>query len=342
VKQETGAALGDETAASGSQARTARPVISVVVATFRRPDRCIRLMNALAAQTLPADDFEVIVVDDCSGDNTGDVLAGLVSEVPFRLRPLTTHANRGPGPARNIGWNAAEAPVVAFTDDDCVPDPGWLAAGLDALDADPELGFVQGRTMPADMDAVKSDRWTYSLNPLQADPHFETCNIFYRRQALAAGGGFGEDHNWWGGWYCEDTYAGWRAIDAGWSRGVVDTAVVIHDVGERSLRWWINKSLMLYIEVAVARRHPGFREEAFWRPWAPRRIDAAYAAAAAGLLLSLRWRPATLLAIPYVWWGRPPVRVPHFWRRCARTVAVDSARAAGILYGSFRERIIVI
>jgi glycosyltransferase involved in cell wall biosynthesis len=336
VKKETQEAVGSV----GFVERS--PIVSVVVATYRRPDRCTRLLRALEAQTIPADDFEVIVIDDCSGDETGDVLASLVDEFPYRLRPMQTPANRGPGPARNIGWNAARAPVVAFTDDDCVPDPGWLAAGLEALSADSSLGFVQGRTVPEDMDAVKSDRWTYSLNPFHPDVHFETCNIFYRREALASGGGFGEDHNWWGGWYCEDTYAGWRAIDAGWSRGYAKDAVVTHEVAERSVRWWINKSLMLYVEVAVARRHPGFRKEAYWRPWAPRRLDAAFAMGATGLLLALKWRPAAILAIPYVWWGRPPIRHPNFWRRCAKTVAVDSARTVGILYGALRERTLVI
>lgn len=321
---------------------TGRPVVSVVVATHRRPDKCTRLLRALVAQELAADEFEVIVVDDCSGDETGEVVASLRPELPYQVQLLRTDASRGPGPARNLGWRAANAPFVAFTDDDCVPDPGWLAAGLEALSDDPALGFVQGRTVPEDMDAVKSDRWTYSLNPFHPDPHFETCNIFYRRAALESGGGFGEDHNWWGGWYCEDTYAGWRAIDAGWSRGFAEAALVTHPVVARDLRWWVNKSLMMYVEVAVARRHPGFREEAFWRPWAPRRLDAAFAVGAAGLLLSVRWRPAVLLAVPYAWWARPSVRQPRFWRRCAMTVAVDSARTVGILYGALRERVLVI
>ncbi len=342
MKQDAQGGLSTSGADRVTESYPPRPVISVVIATHRRPDRIARLLHSLASQSIPADDFEVIVIDDCSGDNTGDVLASLAAELPYRLHPLRTVSNRGPGPARNLGWRAASAPFVAFTDDDCVPDRGWLVAGLDALRGDAALGLVQGQTVPEDLDAMSDDRWMHSPHFTDPTPYFETCNIFYRRAALEQGGGFGEDYNWWGGWYCEDTYAAWRAIDAGWSRGFTSDAVVTHDVSRRDVSWWINKSLVLCNEVAVARKHPGFREEAFWRPWAPRRWDAAFVAGTIGLGVSLKWRPAALLALPYMWLRHPSPRQPHFLRRCVETVAVDSARTAGLLYGSIRQRILVI
>jgi glycosyltransferase involved in cell wall biosynthesis len=318
------------------------PLVSVVIATHQRPERVARVLRALCDQTIGPNSFEVVAVDDCSGDETGDVLASLVGDLPYVLRPLRTQANRGPGPARNIGWRVARAPIVAFTDDDCMPEPGWLEAGLKALGFDRRLGVLQGKTGPLDVSALLQNRWNLAVNIDGPTPYFETCNIFYRKSALEDAGGFGEHYNWWGGWYCEDTFAGWRVIDAGWSRGYTPDARVVTDVERRSLKWWIKKSLVLYIEVEVARQHPGFRREAFWRSWSPRRHDAAFVLGSAGLLLALRHRWAAVLAIPYMAWRRPGIRYPYFARQCVETVAVDSARTVGILYGAVKHRVLVI
>jgi len=320
----------------------AEPCISVVVATHRRPDKIARLLRLLSSQTIGPDAFEVIVVDDFSRDNTEEVVSSVASEVPFGVRFLQTNSNRGPGPARNLGWRGAATPFVAFTDDDCQPDPGWLAAGLKTLESDLSLGVVQGRTQTEHRDDFPKSRWNHGIFVGSPTPYFETCNIFYRRQALEEGGGFGEQYNWWGGWYCEDTYAGWRVLDRGWARAYVDDALVFHDLTVRNLRWWIDKSLVLCNEVGVAKAHPRFRRDAWWRPWSPRRWDAAFVVGSLGLLGALRWRPAALLALPYIWWRRPSVREPDFGRRCAETVVVDSARTAGILYGAVRHRMLVI
>ena len=318
------------------------PLVTVVIPTHRRQDRCRRLLKTLGGQTIGPRSFEVVVVDDSSGDGTREMLEHLADELPFALRVLETPSNRGPGPARNIGWDAARAEIVAFTDDDCLPDPGWLEAGVRAMNADPRLGVVQGRTEAADLELLLSDRWNHSIHIVEPTAYFETCNIFYRRQALSETGGFGEDYNWWGGWYCEDTIAGWRVVDGGWSRGFAPDALIVDDVERRSVKWWAKKSLVLYIEVGVAKDHPGFRREAFWKPWAPRRHDAAFFLGCVGLMAAFRRPWAALFAVPYMVVRRPPVRQPGFTRRCASTVVVDSARCAGILYGAVRSRIFVV
>ena len=234
--------------------------IAVVVPTYRRTDRALRMIDALEAQTVDPSRFEVLVVDDRSDDGTYDLLVKRAETSHLAVRVLTTERNGGPAGARNLGWRTATAPLVAFVDDDCVPDPMWLAAGLDALATDTRAGVLQGRTLRPD-GATLGD-WSIWREVLQASPYFEGCNLFLRRAALEATGGFDEAL----GLYGEDTMLGWAAIAAGWERGFVDAAVVRHDVEERGVRWRVRwgyrerRNLM-----AVAARHPEFRQQAFWR-----------------------------------------------------------------------------
>jgi glycosyltransferase involved in cell wall biosynthesis len=317
--------------------------VSVVIPSRNRAEGLALLLRTLAKQTLDADSFEVIAVDDCSTDETPDVLAALVDELPYLLRPMRTKINRGAGPARNLGWRAAQAPIIAFTDDDCVPDALWLEAGLAAVGSDPTVGLVQGRTIASNLDAFWGRRGSHGVLVDGPNAFFESCNIFYRRWALEDAGGFGEDYNKWSSpAWCEDTLAGWNVLNAGWKAGYADDAVITHDMDIRPLRWWVKTSLSQYREVAIAKRYPAYRKQTFWRPWAPRRHDAAFVAATIGVVTAVRWRPAALAALPYLWWRRPSIRQPEFVQACVETVVIDAARTAGNVYGSVRSRTFVI
>ncbi len=329
-----------------------RPAVSVVIPTHDRSARCADLLRLLASQSVGLDRFEVIVVDDCSTDDTTEVLAALRTEVPYRLVALRTPANGGPAAARNLGWAAASAPVVAFTDDDCLPGPGWLAAGLAAFAADPGLGVAQGRTQaPEGVDVSTLQGWYVWRVITEATPYFDACNIFYRRSALQATGGFDEQIGWWStrpgagstpvAWG-EDSAAGWAVVEAGWGRRFVADAVVVHEVEERGWWWHVRYGYLDRIIVALGVQHPGYRQEAFWRPWAYRREDAAFLAAVAGAVLAWWWRPAAVAVLPYLWWRRPSIRRPRFVQMCLGNLAVDAARASGRLHGALRYRTFVI
>src|SRR5207253_5026154 len=95
---------------------------SVVIPTYRRRERVLRHVAALSQQTW--EDFEVVVVDDGSGDGTAEALRAL--ETPF---PLTVVAqqNQGAAQARNAGAAAAGGELLLFLDDDMEADPGLLA-----------------------------------------------------------------------------------------------------------------------------------------------------------------------------------------------------------------------
>src|SRR3954452_23505252 len=85
------------------------PLLSVVVPTYNRRAGLERLLRALGEQTLPPDQFEVVVVNDGSQDDTADLLATLA--LPYRLRALA-QANAGPAAARNLGVTQAEGWLI--------------------------------------------------------------------------------------------------------------------------------------------------------------------------------------------------------------------------------------
>src|SRR5882757_1786318 len=107
------------------------PEISVVLATFDRRHSLPRAIASVQAQQGVR--FELIIVDDASRDGTAAYLAGL--EDP-RIRVMTGDHNRGPSAARNRGFAAAHADLVAFLDSDDVYRPGRLAAPFAAFAAD--------------------------------------------------------------------------------------------------------------------------------------------------------------------------------------------------------------
>jgi GT2 family glycosyltransferase len=120
-----------------------RPRVSVIVPTRDRHGPLSRCLAALARLDYPAGRYEIVVVDDGSEPP--------IDPAAFRTGTSTRwlrQANEGPASARNAGLAAATGGIVAFTDDDCEPDPGWLGALVDAIERTPEA-LVGGTTVNA-------------------------------------------------------------------------------------------------------------------------------------------------------------------------------------------------
>lgn len=319
-----------------SSASASEPRISVVVPTYGRPHLLARLVAALEAQSLPYDDFELLVVDNGSTDDTTAVLEALAAATPVHLRPLRIEANRGPAGARNLGWRMAKAPLVAFTDDDCVPSPDWLRWGAANLDADERIGVVQGATRKPPGEHAYT-RWTSYREVLEPSPWFEGCNLFFRKEALEATGGFDESIHFGG----EDSVAGWSVLAAGYTRAFDEAALVHHDLDERGVRWHMTMGWREGDLLGVAARFPDLQRTGFWRPWALRPLNVAFAGGVAATVAAAGARRPGLAALGWLPWfamRRPPLRTPHFVRYVGERWAVDAAVFAGMKVGAVRHR----
>jgi glycosyltransferase involved in cell wall biosynthesis len=122
-------------------------LVSAVVCTHNRATYLRRALASLAAQTLPADRYEIVVVDNASTDATRELVTRELASIA-RLRYVFEPA-LGVSRARNAGWRAARAPLVAYLDDDAIAAPDWLARATSAFARlDPAPGCLGGPVLP--------------------------------------------------------------------------------------------------------------------------------------------------------------------------------------------------
>jgi GT2 family glycosyltransferase len=315
--------------------------IAVVIPTFRRETRLRFALEALAEQTLAPSRFEVVVVR-APGAEGPFAIAPDGLDVRFETAPAP-----GPAAQRNHGWRAAGAPLVAFTDDDCRPDPGWLEALLTTAR---EGCLVQGRTAvdPDEAHLLTGLARTVEVDP--PSPWFESCNVAYPRELLEGLGGFDEAFGLpWG----EDTDLGLRAVEAGASVLYAPRAQVRHAVVARTLPAALAEARRREWLPRLVARHPEQRT-ALYRRWFANRAHAAIAAGALGAVVARRRGPrAALLAgvLPFLAHnldynrGRglaSPEGLARFAAVMPARLAIDVAEIAATLRGSARHRTLVI
>jgi glycosyltransferase involved in cell wall biosynthesis len=219
------------------------PEISVVIPAFERISALEGCLHALAAQTLPPSKFEVIVCDDGSRLPLRDALASTLAAVADRLHVrVIRQGNRGPAAARNRGARAAIGRYLAFTDDDCRPEPEWLERLLRHFAKRPEALVGGGlrttagsdryaRATQAIMDFVYAEQ-----ERRQGLRVFSTSNLALPAAGFKGLGGFsstfkraaGEDYDLCARWY-----------EGGGEVAYAPDAVVAHDHALTLGAYWV-------------------------------------------------------------------------------------------------------
>ncbi|HEU4469984.1 MAG TPA: glycosyltransferase [Flavisolibacter sp.] len=124
------------------------PDISVVICSYNRADYIIGAVESLYVQTLDKTRFEVLVVDNNSVDNTGELVQAYMAEHPgFHLGYLT-ESRQGASFARNTGASFAKAPLLCFMDDDAIAEPEYLERILAFFSGNQEAAGLGGRIIP--------------------------------------------------------------------------------------------------------------------------------------------------------------------------------------------------
>lgn len=297
----------------------AEPAVSVIVPARNAAATLPQTLAALAAARFDGA-VECVVVDDASTDDT----AGIAERAGALVVRLAEQ--RGPAGARNAGIAASRGELLAFTDADCVPAPGWLSALTDAL---AEADLVQGPVLPE--PAVAVGLFDRTVHRSGLSPLYETANLGVRRSVAERVGGFvpfaplaggasrglrptvGQGH------FGEDVVFGWAARRMGARVAFAPAAVVHHAVVTRGRRAYVAERWRRRYFPALVRAVPELRASMPARLFlSPRtaRFDAALLGAGTAVWRRSPW--PLLLAAPYV-------------RRDLRSGTARSARVADTL-----------
>jgi GT2 family glycosyltransferase len=257
----------------------------VVIPTRGRPELLERCLVAVAGQDNLPDGYEVIVVND---GECAEHQAGVQGETPVRC---LRSGGQGPAAARNRGWQAAQAEIIAFTDDDCVPCPGWLRAGLAAFEDG--VAGVSGRITVPQRDSPTD----YERNVARLEhAEFVTANCFYRREVLAVVGGF--DEHFPLAWR-EDTDLYFTLLERGAALRWAPDAMVIHPVRPAPFGVSLKEQRKSVYNALLYRKHPALYRE---RLDLPVRRYYPMAGALCGALMMVLAGHRRLAALPAAIW----------------------------------------
>lgn len=198
-----------------------RPSVSVIVPHFQDLGGLELCIAALERQTLPAEQFEIVVADN-------DSPAGkkAIEDIVRGRAKLVVVQERGAGPARNGGVEHSSGEILAFIDSDCEASPQWLAEGLAALG---KFDFVGGRVVVSveREDQVTPTEAFERVFAFDFKAYIErkgftgSGNLFVSRAVFDDVGGFGNHVS-------EDVEWSRRAVGLGYRLGYAERAVVAH------------------------------------------------------------------------------------------------------------------
>jgi glycosyltransferase involved in cell wall biosynthesis len=295
---------------------------AVIVSSYNRVGYLRELMACLDAQTLPRDEFEVVLVDNGSTDDTAS--SGLAT--------VRLDTNRGPGGGRNAGVAASSAPIIVITDDDCLPTPTWLERLLPAFD-DPDVVVAQGRVEPDPATKDQMGPFDHTITVRGATPFFETANVAYRRDAFERAGGFEERG---GRAFGEDALLGAAVLAGGGERVFVDDALVHHRCVPRTFGEHLADQRQLRLFPALMQRTPLLRPGPFLNS-----TTAFFDLALVGVVASVALRQPLLMinTLPWfvrrfrtTWWARGDLRV------FMKYAVSDAVTFWSLLVGSIKYR----
>jgi glycosyltransferase involved in cell wall biosynthesis len=329
--------------------------VSVVVPTFNRRKLLMELLESLAKQTMPWEQFEILVMDNGSTDGTAEEVTAFLRAHPglqleFHVMPV----NRGPVVSRNRGARQAKGEFLFFTDSDVVVPEDWLEHGLAPFHSSTDLAMLSGPTV----DKPNQPHRFFSVgttNSYDENPIYPTSNVIYRKSVFEELGGFDEVSGFGDcagvPLECSDVDFAWKVIGKGYRKEFLPDLVVFHEVRQEPLvRWFATQLRVLYIPLIV-RRHPAIRPSILWfGPFAaPENLYfyIAIASLAAAMVTRSPWWLLGLLPLycrfhPFLRPSWSPLRWPKLAAQFVLIVLRQTLICSALVYGSIRSRQMVL
>jgi GT2 family glycosyltransferase len=225
--------------------------ISIIIPTFNGASRIGDCLDALLKQTAGRD-VEILVVNDGSTDNSAGIVRGY-SEVR-----LINQRNAGPAAARNRGAMEARGKLLLFTDDDCVPMPGWLDAMIAPFD-DPEVVGAKGvyrtrqKRLAARFVQTEYEERYRLMADLDCIDFIDTYSAAFRRDRFLEMAGYDTSFPV----ACaEDIELSYRMSAQGWKMKFVPAAIVYHTHPDTLPRYLQKKYKFAFWRVLAVRKNP--------------------------------------------------------------------------------------
>jgi glycosyltransferase involved in cell wall biosynthesis len=282
--------------------------ITVIIPTYNRVDSLQQTLQALQKQTFAEHRFEVIVVNDGSTDGTEAYLNKVALTFPnFRF---FNQKNAGPAAARNRGIYAAQGKIIAFTDDDCIPQNNWLEVIIHAFKENNGVG-LQGSTYTDKQDITPL---THQIDNENGNASVPTCNAAFTKEALVQINGFDEHfpypHN-------EDADLAWRIEKLG-SIAFVKNMCVYHPPRLDSFNKVAKRMKIMESEFRLFYRNPlAYQQKRASSPWKNIYWELGIKTQVYYLLSRVKYYRQPLLmlqgfALTFLWWYDLMIRLPRF------------------------------
>lgn len=217
--------------------------ISVVLTTYNRAPLLPRVLNALAAQSFSKKNYELLIIDDGSTDQSGNVIVPFLKKNPhFRYFPKK---HEGLSAGRNFGISHAGGELIAFTDDDVVPDSKWLEELWEVYQKEKPLG-IEGKVV------------TDTQKPLFGNAPENTqgkkyigCNSAYTKKILEKVGGY--DRRFF--WVRDDSDMAFRVLKHG-PISFAPRAVVYHPYRPIDAMHLLKRLTIIQSDLLLFQKHP--------------------------------------------------------------------------------------
>jgi cellulose synthase/poly-beta-1,6-N-acetylglucosamine synthase-like glycosyltransferase len=282
------------------------PLISVVIPAYNAQEDLGNCLDALARQTVPREEYEIIVVNDGSSDGTREAATGC--DVVLISQP-----HRGAAAARNAGARQAQGEIILFTDADCVPEPNWIEAMLSPFTDQNVIGVsgkvctYQKNLVPRFIQLEYDARYGHIAKHRYID-HINTAAGAYRREIFLENRGFLE--NLLG---AEDVELSFRLANRGHKMVSAPEAIVYHRHPESISGYVRRKYHYGYWRTLVYRRHPRKAVADSRTPQTQKLQIGLLFLLAIAIIGSIFWRGLVwlaggcvllflLISLPFWWW----------------------------------------